>query len=132
MRIVGLLTIACLAGYLALTFGFIGVAPYGNSYEGAYACTVPQALPAGARLVGGTDPSLADFPATMEVTYFPLGIICTVRLADPTRTEVFNHQSWPATATWLGCSAVTVLAIVLAILIGRRTYRQRNHPLTPL
>lgn len=129
-RIVGLALIASLAVLLAVGFFRVGEAPYGNSYEGAYPCTVPAALPAGARLMGGTDPNAPGFPATMEVTYFPLGIICTVQLANPPHTEIIYHQSWPATIAWLGLSATAVFAILFAILLGRRIYRDSSPELS--
>lgn len=109
---------------------------YGLSYEGAYPCLLTEALPAGAHVLGGDapistgpDPASADSPAAMLITYMPLGIICTVQLAHPTRTAVIGHQSWPATTAWLGLSAIAVLAILLA----RQIYRagRGTHTLGP-
>lgn len=79
-----------------------------------------QRRPAGARVVPY---ELASDAATMQSTTIPLGIVCTVQLAEPRRVEVISHQSWPRTIAWLSLSAVAALSVLLALLQARRLYR---------
>lgn len=128
-RLVGLVLITCLAIPFALDFHYVGAAPYGNGYPGGSAepCVLPEALPPGVEIVAHEFSSEA---AAVQFTSFPLGIVCAVQLANPARTEVFTHQSWPATIAWLTFTVTALLAIGLALLCGRRLYRQRSHSTT--
>lgn len=110
-----------LVAVLALVAFSSGAYPFGNAND-ADLCRVTQPLP---RVGGPYD--APDSRASVERTWFPLGVACTLDSQhDTVGAQITHHQSWAATWAWLLATGLTVLTFLWLLLAARTTRRGRR------
>jgi hypothetical protein len=100
------------AGFAALFALHAGLAPFGASWQDdAHACTETVEAPGQVLPVN---------PHSAQRTWLPLGIICSVDIAQNGHPVNVAFQSWPATVVTPVAAIVALLALA-RLVAGRRT-----------